>query len=161
LTAAYVRSSAVGNLNAFETYFGNYHYPVIRPDEVGPQPFDVPHRFLVSGVANLPWGLILAPVLEIRQGFPYSRVNEEQEFVSARDRGGRFPLFASLDFTFMKKVDIKFLKKVYHTQIGVKVYNLTNHWNPRDVQNNVDSPNFGTFYNSVGRLFRGKFEIEF
>jgi hypothetical protein len=161
LTAAYVRSSAVGNLNAFETYFGNYHYPVIRPDEVGPQPFDVPHRFLVSGVVNLPWGLILAPVLEIRQGFPYSRVNEEQEFVSARDRGGRFPLFASLDFTFMKKVDIKFLKKVYHTQIGVKVYNLTNHWNPRDVQNNVDSPNFGTFYNSVGRLFRGKFEIEF
>jgi len=61
----------------------------------------------------------------------------------------------------MKKVDIKFLKKVYHTQIGVKVYNITNHWNPRDVQSNVDSPDFGTFYNSVGRVFRGKFEIEF
>ena len=161
VTVAYVRSSAVGNLNAFEAYFGNYHYPVIRPDEVGPQPFDVPHRFLVTGIANLPWGLILSPVLEIRQGFPYSLVNEEQEFVSARNRGGRFPLFASLDFTFMKKVDIKFLKKVYHTQIGVKMYNITNHWNPRDVQANVDSPDFGTFYNSVGRVFRGKFEIVF
>ena len=161
LTFSYVRSRAMGNLNAFEYYFGNYHYPVIRFDETGPQPYDVPNRFLFTGVVNLPWGLILAPVLEVRDGFPYSRVDEQQQFVSARNRGGRFPHFASLDFTFMKKVDIKFRKDVYHCQIGVKVYNTTNHWNPRDVQNNVDSPEFGTFYNSVGRVFRGKFEIEF
>ena len=161
VTVSYVRSSAVGNLNAFELYFGNYHYPVIRTDEVGPQPFDVPDRFLVTGIANLPYGFILAPLLEIRDGFPYSLVDEEQRFVSARNRGGRFPLFASLDFTLMKKVDIKFRNRVYRTQIGVKIYNLTNHWNPRDVQNNVDSPAFGTFYNSVGRQFRGKFEIDF
>lgn len=161
LTFTYVRSSAVGNLNAFEFYFGNYHYPVIRFDEIGPQPYDVPDRFVITGMANLPWGLIAAPVVEVRDGFPYSRVDEEQQFAGARNRGGRFPLFFSLDFTVMKKVDIKFRKQVYHCQIGVKVYNVTNHWNPRDFQNNVDSPEFGTFYNSVGRLFRGKFEIEF
>jgi hypothetical protein len=134
---------------------------VIRFDETGPQPYDVPNRLLFTGVVNLPWGLILAPVLEVRDGFPYSLVDEQQQFVSARNRGGRFPHFASLDFTFMKKVDIKFRKQVYHCQIGVKVYNITNHWNPRDIQNNVDSPEFGTFYNSIGSLFRGKFEIEF
>jgi len=161
LTFSYVRSAADGNLNAFEYYFGNYHYPVIRFDETGPQPYDVPNRLLFTGVVNLPWGLILAPVLEVRDGFPYSLVDEQQQFVSARNRGGRFPHFASLDFTFMKKVDIKFRKQVYHCQIGVKVYNITNHWNPRDIQNNVDSPEFGTFYNSIGSLFRGKFEIEF
>jgi len=161
LTFSYVRSSAVGNLNAFELYFGNYHYPVIRLDEVGPQPFDVPDRFLLTGVTTLPYGIILAPLLEIRDGFPYSLVDEQQRFVGARNRGGRFPWFASLDFTLMKKVDFKLRGRVYHTQIGVKIYNLTNHWNPRDVQNNVDSPAFGTFYNSVGRQFRGKFEIDF
>lgn len=161
LTFSYVRSSAVGNLNAFETYFGNYHYPVIRPDEIGPQPFDVPNRFLLTGITRLPWGFRLAPVVDIRDGFPYSRTDQEQRFVSARNRGGRFPLFFSLDFSVVKQVDIKFLKKVYRTHIGIKVYNLTNHWNPRDVQGNVDSPDSGTFYNSVGRLFRGKFEIDF
>lgn len=158
---SYVRSAAVGNLNAFELYFGNYRYPIIRADEAGPQPYDVPDRFLVTGVVKLTRGFVLAPVMEVRDGFPYSRVDQEQRFVSARNRGGRFPLFFSLDFTFLKKVDIKFCKRVYHTQIGIKVYNLTNHWNPRDVQNNVDSMEFGTFYNSVGRLFRGKYEIEF
>ncbi len=43
----------------------------------------------------------------------------------------------------------------------MKLFNVTNHWNPRDVQNNVDSPNFGTFYNSIGTTVRGKFEIDF
>jgi len=160
-TFSYVRSSAVGNLNSFETYFGNYHYPVVRPDEIGPQPFDAPDRFLLTGLANLPWGLVFSPIIEIRDGFPYSQIDERQDFVSPRNRGGRFPWFFSWDMSIVKKWDIKFMGKVYHTQIGVKIYNLTNHWNPRDVQNNIDSPAFGTFYNSVERTYRGKFEIEF
>ena len=34
------------------------------------------------------------------------------------------------------------------------IFNITNHWNPRDVQNNVDSRQFGTFFNSPGLSVR-------
>jgi len=34
----------------------------------------------------------------------------------------------------------------------MKVFNLTNHFNPRDYQNNIDSQAF-RFYNGVGRKY--------
>ena len=39
--------------------------------------------------------------------------------------------------------------------LGVQVFNLTNHRNPRDVYPVVDAPRFGQFTNSVGPIFRG------
>ncbi len=161
LVFSYTRSEAWGNLNQYEYYLGNYHNPIFRPDEFGPQSFDVPHRVLITGTLNLPFKLILSPVVEIRNGFPYSIVNEEQNFVSKRNEGGRFPRFFEVDFQIMRKVPIKFFGKVYHTRIGIKMFNITHHFNPRDMQNNIDSPFFGNFYNSIGRIFRGKFEIDF
>jgi hypothetical protein len=44
---------------------------------------------------------------------------------------------------------------------GFSVYNLFNHFNPRDVQNDIDSERFGTTFNTVGRTWRGKFILEF
>jgi hypothetical protein len=44
--------------------------------------------------------------------------------------------------------------------VGVKVFNLTNHFNPRDFQGNLASDEFGGFYNGVGRKFGMKFVIE-
>ncbi len=46
-------------------------------------------------------------------------------------------------------------------RIGVAVFNVTNHFNPRDVQQNITSPNYGNFYNSLGTSVRGKFEFDF
>jgi len=43
----------------------------------------------------------------------------------------------------------------------VKVFNVTNHFNPRDYQANIASANFGAFDNAVGRTFRGKWIFEF
>jgi len=37
------------------------------------------------------------------------------------------------------------------------VFNLFNHFNPRDVQNDLDSQRFGDFFNGPPRTFRGKF----
>ena len=45
--------------------------------------------------------------------------------------------------------------------IGLKVFNITDHFNPRDYQGNVASSDFGGFNNSVGRTFRGKWIFEF
>jgi hypothetical protein len=49
----------------------------------------------------------------------------------------------------------------HNATIGVKVFNITNHFNPRDYQGNLASANYGGFNNSVGRAFRGKWVFEF
>ena len=48
----------------------------------------------------------------------------------------------------------------YRLRVGLKVFNLTNHFNPRDFQGNLASDEFGGFYNGVGRKFAMKFVVE-
>ena len=43
----------------------------------------------------------------------------------------------------------------------MKVFNITDHFNPREYQGNLASETFGEFGNSVGRTFRGKWVFEF
>ena len=45
--------------------------------------------------------------------------------------------------------------------IGLKIFNITDHFNPRDYQGDLASLAFGAFNNSVGRTFRGKWVFEF
>jgi len=159
LYLAYVRSDSRGELNDFNTYFGNLRHPVIRPNENGPQNFDTPNRLLFWGDIGLPRKFVLTPVVEWRSGFPFSVIDENQNFVGPRNAGGRFPSLATFDLLITKGVAIPFRGKKYRGRIGLTVFNITNHWNPRDVQNNIDSLNFGTFYNSPYRSFRTKFEL--
>lgn len=159
LFLAYVRSRATGDLNDFNTYFGNLRNPVIRPGEDGLQNFDTPHRLLFWGDFGLPFDLVATPVVDWRSGFPFSTIDENQDFVGPRNRGGRFPSLVTLDLLVTKGVSIPFRGKKYKGRVGLSVFNITNHWNPRDVQNNIDSLQFGTFYNSAGRSFRTKFEL--
>ncbi|HKQ52799.1 MAG TPA: carboxypeptidase regulatory-like domain-containing protein [Pyrinomonadaceae bacterium] len=169
LFAAYVRSRATGDTNDVNTYFGNVRNPVIRPNEFTLQPYDAPHRLLFWGDIGLPKQVVASPVVDWRTGFPFSLVDEEQNFVGGRNQGGRFPAFFSLDLQVTKFLRVpvpdwkvipaQFRGKKYGGRVGIKFFNLTSHWNPRDVQNNLDSPAFGTFYNSVGRSIRLKFEF--
>ncbi|MFL6333351.1 MAG: carboxypeptidase regulatory-like domain-containing protein [Pyrinomonadaceae bacterium] len=156
---SYVRSEARGDLNDFNTYFGNLRRPVIRPNEYGPQSFDVPNRLLFWGDFGLPFDTVATPVLDWRSGFPYSLLNEEQNYVGPRGAGGRFPNFLTLDLQVTKGLRIPFRGKKYKGRVGFTVFNLTDHRNPRDVQNNLASPQFGSFYNSPGISFRTKFEF--
>ncbi len=156
---SYVRSEARGDLNDFNTYFGNLRNPVIRPNEFGKQEFDVPNRILFWGDFGLPRNIVATPVFEWRSGFPYSLLDEEQNFVGPRNAGGRFPQLMTLDLLVTKGLKIPFRGKKYKGRVGVTIFNITNHWNPRDVQKNLASPQFGTFYNSPDRSFRTKFEF--
>jgi hypothetical protein len=156
---SYVRSQARGNLNDFNTYFGNQKHAVIRPDEYGRQPFDAPHRLLFWGDFAAPFNMVLTPVVDWRSGFPFSIIDENQDFVGPRNAGGRFPRLLSLDLLVMKALKIRFRGKEYKGRAGFTVFNITNHWNPRDVQNNIASPQFGTFFNSADRSVRLKFEF--
>jgi hypothetical protein len=156
---SYVRSEARGNLNDFNTYFGNQKHPVIRPDEYGRQPFDAPNRLLFWGDFAVPFNMVLTPVVDYHSGFPFSIVDENQDFVGPRNEGGRFPRLLTLDLLVMKALKIRFRGKEYKGRAGFTVFNITNHWNPRDVQNNIASPQFGTFFNSADRSVRLKFEF--
>jgi hypothetical protein len=106
----------------------------------------------------------IAPVLEIRSGFPFSFVNERLDYVGARNQAGRFPNFLSLAIQVTKGFAIpKFVPRIggRRTRMGVAVLNTTNHFNPREVQNNIASPRLGQFFNSLHTSVRGKFEFDF
>jgi hypothetical protein len=161
LNASYVRSRAMGDLNDYNSYYANFENPIIRRNERSVLPFDAPNRFVFWGNFSLKYGITVAPVLDIRNGFPLSLIDEDRNFVGPRNHAGRFPNFASLDLQVLKRISApgRFSEN-YRFRVGVKVFNLTNHFNPRDFQGNLASDEFGGFYNGVGRKLGMKFVIE-
>src|SRR5258705_1330194 len=151
--ASYVRSSAIGDLNDFNSYFGNFENPIIRANERSRLPFDVPNRFLIRGEFHTKYGLTWSPVLDVRTGVPFSLIDEGRNSVGPRNRSGRFPTFVSLDMQVLKTVSLPGRFSKYRAHLGLKVFNVTDHFNPRDFQNNLASDNFGNFSNGVGRGF--------
>jgi outer membrane receptor for ferrienterochelin and colicin len=160
LNASYVRSRAFGDLNDFNQFFGNLAQPVIQPNARGRLSFDAPNRFLFWGTLAAPWKLTLVPVYEIHTGFPYSVENEFREYVGPRNVA-RFPRFSSFDLQITRPLTLPFGEKHLHARIGMGVFNLFNHFDPRDVQNNLASARFGQFFNTAWREYRGKFVMEF
>jgi hypothetical protein len=73
----------------------------------------------------------------------------------------RFPTFSSFDLQVSRRILLSFHGKRIPARVGVGVFNLFNHFDPRDVQNNLASVRFGEFFNSSWREYRGKFVLEF
>ena len=155
---SYVWSKAEGSLNTADNFLGDFPAFVVRANQYGTLPFDIPHRFMAYGEVKAPFGLTVMPALEIRSGFPFSFVNDQLDFVGVRNRA-RFPIYLSLDATVLKSLTIPYFDK--KARVGVIVFNITNHFNPRDVQNNLGSSRLGEFFNSLGTSVRGKFELDF
>jgi len=162
--ASYVFSSARGDLNTADNFLGDFPAFVVRRNEYAPLEFDAPHRFLIYGELKTRYDITVSPSLEVRSGFPFSFVNERLDFIGARNKAGRFPTFISLDAQVIKGFAIpKFVPKLEgrRVRIGVAVFNITNHFNPRDVQSNLGSSRAGQFFNSLSTSVRGKFEFDF
>ncbi len=157
IVGAYTRSSSIGDLNDYNSFYGAIQKPIVRPNERGPLPWDAPNRWLFWSNISLPGQITFFPVLDVRTGFPYSIIDENRDYVGPRNQAGRYPTFVSLDTQVTKR----FLFKGHNTTVGVKVFNITGHDNPRDFQSNLAASDFGSFYNSVGRTLRGKFIFEF
>jgi hypothetical protein len=147
LTASYVHSSGTADLNGYDQFYGNMRSPIVRPNERGPIASDVPHRLLVRGTLGLPGGWLFAPVLEIRSGFPWSAVDEFQDFVGPRNRTGRLPAVRTLDVSLTRAW--RFWK--YRFNAGIRVYNILGAAAERDVQTSLASPRFGQFFNPLER----------
>ena len=160
LNVSYVRSKATGDLNDFNQFFGNNPRAVIQPDSRGPLPFDAPNRFLVWGEFIAPWKVTVMPVFDIHTGFPYSTVNELREFVGPRNEQ-QFRQFNSFDLQVLREFRLPFRGKERTVKVGLGVFNLFDHSNPRDVQNDLASNRFGQFFNGSPRTFRGKFVFGF
>ncbi len=158
VNASYVRSKAYGDLNDFNQFFGNNPVAVIQPNQRGPLNFDDPNRVLAWAEIAAPYKLTVSPVLDVHTGFPYSTIEESREFVGPRNEL-RYPRFASADIQVLRTIGLPFKEK--HARVGLAVYNVFNHFNPRDVQNDLQSSHYSDFYNGVGRTFRGKFVLEF
>ena len=108
------------DLNNYDQFFGNFRNPIVRANENSLIPTDVPHRLLVRGTIGLPGKWDFAPVLELRSGFPWSAVNEFQDFVGPRNRAGRLPAVRTLDFTLSRPWQFR----KYRFRAGLKMYNV-------------------------------------
>jgi hypothetical protein len=77
------------------------------------------------------------------------------EFVGARN-SLRFPTYARLELAIERR--FKIFK--FEPWIGLRAYNALNAFLPTDVQSNLASPAFGSFYNSEYRQFRLQVRFE-
>ena len=160
LNASYVHSRAHGDLNDPFLFFGNYPQAVIQPNQKGRLLFDAPNRELFWADVRGPWKLTIAPVYDTHTGFPYSVQNEYREYVGPRS-SKRFPRFSSADLQITRPFTMHVGDHNFRVRAGGSVSNAFNHDNPRDVQNDLDSSSYGSFYNDAWREYRGKFTFEF
>jgi hypothetical protein len=156
---SYVRSRTRGDLNEFNSYLGNFPFPVVRANQFTNLPGDLPNRFLAWGIISLPWKFRLSPMVEYRNGFPYAVTDAQQNYVgTANSDKTRFPNFFSLDLRVSK--DFQVTKK-YAVRFTVRGFNLTNHFNPLDVHANIADPQYGAFFGNYKRRFKIDFDILF
>jgi hypothetical protein len=119
---------------------------VIEPNLFGTLPTNVPDRLVAWGRFKFPYRITLGPLLDWHSGLPYSIFNDLQNYVGPPN-SRRFPNFASLDLQISKDFQVPFVPWVRkHTLRGtVRIFNLTNHSNFRDVYNTITSPYFGDY----------------
>jgi hypothetical protein len=150
---SYVYTKALGNVNEFSNFIGDFPVPVIRPDVFAPQAEVIPHRFLTWGVFPLPRGLRFAPVLEWRNGFPYTALDEGQQYAGVPNT--RFlAQFCSLDVRISKDIPVRRHK----VRLSFSMFNVTDHSNYDAVRLNTADPQFGEFLGRRPRRFRLDFD---
>ncbi len=154
---SYVRTHAVGSLNDFNNYLANFPPAVILPNYYTSLPGDVPNRFLAWGTLRVPWRLQLMPKVEYRTGFPYSALDQRQQYVYLPNQS-RFPSYLSVDARISK--DVKVSEK-YTFRFSIIGSNLTDHFNPISVHANTADPLYGVFFGEYRRRYTADFDVIF
>ncbi len=149
VNASFVHSSAHEDLNSLLTFVDDVLQPIVAANAYAPAMADAPNRFLLRGRVMVAPGWQVLGTVDWRSGLPYSVVNEDLEFVGPRNEL-RFPSYFRVDAGFDRRLSIKGI----HPWMGIRVANALNSFLPSDVQANLDSPAFGSFYNSVYREYR-------
>jgi hypothetical protein len=152
---SYVRSWSRAESNDFGSIFTNLDTPLLEPnDPDSPAIADVPHRLRAWSTFTLPYRVVISPAVDWRSGFPYSVQDLYRHYVGGFNTERLPPLFA-IDLTTFKTFDV-FTRKM---DLGVQIFNLTNHFNPRDAISVIDSPRFKELTNNPGVTFGGYMQV--
>jgi hypothetical protein len=151
---SYVNSQARGDLNTMASVYVPYEQPVIQPNLFGTLPTNVTDRLVAWGRLKLPQKFIVSPLLDWHSGFPYSLYSDLQNYVGPPN-SLRFPAFVSLDVQVSKDFQIPFIPwvRTHALRGSVRIFNVTNHGNYRDVYNTVTSPYFGSYAGFQHRFY--------
>lgn len=155
LNVSYVRAMARTSTNAFTNYYDSVLWPVIAENAYARARADVPHRMLLRSRALPTPTWLLVAIVDWRSGMPYSTVNETLDFVGPR-QALRFPTYLRTELGLEHRFKIGKLQPWF----GVRIDNALQAWLPSDVQANVSSPAYGTFYNSEYRQYRIQLRFE-
>ena len=154
LFVSYVRSSSTGQVNDYGTLITNLDTPLFEPAGLAAAPTDMPHRLRSWATFDFPHEIVVSPAVEWRTGFPYSIVDVYRHYVGAPN-GERFPAYFSLDVTTFKTFDI--LNRKW--DLGLQFFNITGHFNPRDVIAVAGTPLYGELTNSFGVTLGGYMRV--
>ena len=131
--ASYTRSRAASNA-VLEIDIAD---PIRLLANVGPMPWDSPHRFVGWAYLPLPWkNWAVAGMVEARTGFPYSVQNAG--FTVDQMNTRRFPFF----FEWNQHLERRFVFRAHRWEFRAGFNNLTNRDNPNVVNANAESRNF-------------------
>jgi hypothetical protein len=155
VTASYVHSSAHEDLNSLLNFYDVIPQPIIGENQYAPAMADARHRFLMRGRLMPTAAWLFLATADWRSGLPYSVVDEDLEYVGARN-SLRFPTYFRVDAGFERRITVAKI----HPWVGLRVSNALNSFLPADVQANLGSPAFGSFYNSVYREYRIRIRVE-
>jgi hypothetical protein len=151
---SYVNSQARGDLNTMAAVFVPYEEPVIHPNLFGTLPTSIPDRVVTWGRFAFPRKVTVSPVLDWHSGFPFSTVDDLQNYVGPPD-SRRLPSFLSLDLQASKDFSIFFIPwlRKHSFRGSIRVFNVTDHGNFRDVYNTITSPYFGHYAGFLHRFY--------
>jgi TonB dependent receptor len=149
---SYTRSRSTSN----QVLDFNVDSPIFTSQAAGPYPWDAPNRLITWGFLpffNLPW---IGPLdagysAEARTGFPYNVVNDQFQLVGAPG-SRRYPDYFSLNLHLEKR----FHALGFFWALRGGYDNITGRKNPVAVNNNIESPQFGTFSGFDGRAFTAR-----
>jgi len=155
VNATYARSQARADLNAFTSFFDAVMQPIVGANQYAAANSDVPNRLLARWRVHPTSRWLVFGILDWRNGLPYSNVNGTLDFVGARN-SERFPTYFRLDVGVERRIRILGLRP----WVGILAENALNSWLPQDVQANLTSAAYGTFYNNEYRQFRIQVRFE-
>jgi hypothetical protein len=155
LFVSYVYASLKGDSNDFGSLFTNLDTPLLEPNDANsPGIADVPHRLRAWSTVTLPHRVVISPAVDWRSGYPYSVQDGYRHYVDGFNTE-RLPTYFAVDLTTFKTFDA-FSRKL---DLGLQIFNLTNHFNPRDVIAVIDSPRYGELTNNPGVTFGGYMQV--
>ena len=114
----------------------------------------MPHRLRGWATFGLPSNIVVSPSIDWRTGFPYSVQDVYRHYVG-EPNSERFPNHFAVDVTVYKTFELR----EHKADLGLQFFNVTSHFNPRDVISVTESSQFGTFTNSFGLTLGGYMQV--